>query len=371
MSELSAVRPLPSEGLGSALQDVTVVTLPGRSADFCAYLLAHFGAVVTKVRVPGGEDPTGDFALAYDRGSTVLDLDPVADSARIASLIAGADVVVSDGTVDEPPVSRKRIADLNGSGVRAHITNFGASGPSAGMRGGDLIATAASGFLFLTGAPGERPVRMGAEQAAKLGGAEAAAGILIALHERARSGLGQEVDVATRDAMIRATINALPKYRYEGRVQSRVGDHWGVREKPLKSLWRCADGWASFVRRGGALGGRVNASCIDWMEESGIDVGELKDVQWDVMDLGNPQHRALLDQLDILFEGFLASHTTEELFHEGLRRGITIAPVRTLDDVLAENQFAARDYWDEVHVAGQQMRVPAFIVKDSGPKARG
>lgn len=354
------------EGLSSALDDIVVVALPGRASDFAGYLLAHLGAAVTKVHFPDMAERPASFALAYDRGSTVQHLDPAAESgaSQLLDLVRAADVIITDATVDSPALSREQIRAANFDVIHAEISTFGSFGPAAGVRGGDLLATAASGFLHLTGAPGQTPVRMGADQAAKLAGAEANAAIMIALMHRDAVRVGQHLDVSMRDGMIRATVNAIPKYRYEQSVQQRTGDHWGIREKPLKSLWRCRDGWVSFVRRGGALGGRVNHSCVSWMAEHGVDVEDLASVDWDAMDLGNDEDRARLDRLDELFEAFLEGQDTEGAFHEGLRRGMTIAPVRTLDDVLAEPQFVERSYWAEHVVAGRALRVPAFIVKD-------
>lgn len=355
-------------GLATALDGVIVVALPGRAADFAGYLLTHLGADVTKVHVPGVAARPASFALAYDRGSRIVALDPSVPTelAEMLDLVARADIVITDATVAAPALSRDEIRDLNPAVIHAEISTFGASGPAAGVRGGDLLATAASGFLHLTGTPGETPVRMGADQAAKLAGAEANAAILIALLHRDSTGRGQHLDVSMRDGMIRATVNAIPKYRYENAVQQRTGDHWGVREKPLKSLWRCQDGWVSFVRRGGALGGRVNYACVAWMAESGFDVDDLAGLDWDAMDLGDAGDRARIDKLDELFGAFLEGQVTEEVFHEGLRRGMTIAPVRTLDDVLREEQFAARSYWTEDDVDGRAVMVPAFVVKDRG-----
>lgn len=357
--------------LSEALADVVVLTLPGRAADFAGYLLAHLGARVVKVDLPGTPERSVSFALAYDRGTERVLIDPAepVDAARLEELVRSSDVVITDATVAEPALSRDRIRTLHPAALHAEISTFGASGPGAGVRGGDLLATAASGFLHLTGAPGEPPVRMGADQAAKLAGAEANAAIMIALMHRDRTGIGQHLDVSMRDAMIRATVNAIPKYRYEGAVQQRVGDHWGVREKPLKSLWRCRDGWVSFVRRGGALGGRVNHACVAWMAEHGMDVEDLASVDWDAMDLGSDADRARIDRLDELFEVFLAGQAAEDVFQEGLRRGMTIAPVRTLDDVLREPQFVERSYWAEQEVDGRSVRVPSFVVKDRGVRA--
>ena len=39
-----------------------------------------------------------------------------------------------------------------------------------------------------------------------------------------------------------------------------------------------------------------------------------------------------------------------ELFEGGIARGVTLAPVNTAADVLALEQLAVRDYWDDVRL---------------------
>lgn len=377
------------------LTDLEVLQFPGRAADFCGYVLGHLGARVVKLRTgnPAGsgdllpaEDAGNDadsFAVAYDEAKEIVEIDPGTDPGRteLEVLVAAADVVVTDAVSSgRPPMSHDRLVELNPTVIHADLSTWGSSGPKSGLPGGDLVATAQSGFLHLTGTPGQRPVRMGADQAVKLGGAEAAAAVTIALLHRDRTGCGQHIDVAVRDAMIRATVNAIPKYRYENVVQARVGDHWGIRDRPLKALWKCRDGWVSFVRRGGALGGRVNEACIEWMAEHGIDPGELGSVDWNRIDIGEPADRARIDELDGLFEGFLEARSAEEVFREGMERGMTLAPVRTLDEVLDEEQLSTRDYWRTGTAGGRDIRLPRFLVKtrvahdrtrDTGPATDG
>lgn len=359
-------------GLADALSGVTVVEFPGRSSAFAGYLLGQMGAHVIAVRTPTNAHDHSDFALAYDHGKQMIvvaseqyfDL----TSPELAAAVHTADIVITDSVeTGSEVISRERLHEKNSSVIHADISTFGRTGPKGARPGSDLIATAQSGFLHLTGTPGETPVRMGAEQAVKLGGAEAVSATMVALYTKERTGRGQHLDISVRDAMIRATVNAIPKAHYDGVVQQRTGDHWGVRDRPLKALWQCKDGWISFVRRGGALGGRVNESCIQWMNEAGIDTGDLSEVNWNLIDLGNDAHRQRIDQLDALFEGFLQGLDTQDVFEEGLLRGMTLAPVRDLSDVLAEPHLVGRDYWLERDIDGRIVRVPKFVVRTTTP----
>ena len=72
--------------------------------------------------------------------------------------------------------------------VHASITPFGRTGPKSHYAATDLTLTAASGFLFVSGATGETPLRMSIPQAHAHAGADAAVAILIALRARTRAG---------------------------------------------------------------------------------------------------------------------------------------------------------------------------------------
>lgn len=368
-------------GLDQALAGLHVLELAsGTAASFGGYVLAQYGAQVTKIEPLTGdpqrlEHPLVNTAdgvisasfLAHQRGksSRFLDLGSLEGRNELEQLLAEADVVISQGLpeIDGTVLEYERIRAINPRLIFTVITPFGLSGPYAGYQGGDLVAAAMSGFVYLTGEPNQQPVRMGSAQALKLAGAEAAAGTMVAVFERDRSDEGQQVDVAIRDAMIRATVNAVPRYEYEGVVQDRVGDHWGVRSRPLRALWACKDGWVSFVRRGGALGGRVNEQTVQWMEESGMAVSELHDISWDELDLGNEEHRAILDRLDVYFMEFLRERKVDEVFTEGLRRGITLAPVRRISQILDEQHLADRDFWTEQPLAASTAKMPGAFVR--------
>lgn len=352
--------------LPTALAGLKVLTFPGVAATFCGYLLSHLGAQVTSIQDPGVPESVR-FATAYRHNRVIMShvLPDSLNDGHLDELLRAADVVVTDSVISGTPlVHYEQLQQVNTQVIHADISTFGSSGPLAGTPGGDLVATAASGYLQLTGEPGKAPVRMGADQALKLGGAEAASGITIALHHRDRTGSGQFVDVAVRDAMVRATVNALPRYRYERQIQQRVGDHWGVRDRPLKALWECADGWLSFVRRGGILGGRVNQATVKWLKEYGFHTSDLEGVDWNAVDLDLAADRQRLDQLDELFAEFLKTQPTQQAFEEGLQRGITLAPVRTMADVLQEPQLTHRHYWTKHEQPGPtEVQVPGYIVK--------
>ena len=165
-------------------------------------VLADFGADVVKIEPPGG-DPWRSLAAApmWLRGKRSVELDIAAERERLEDLIRQADVVVS---TDSPAQARERRLDygsiraLNEAAVFCSITGFGPTGPYAEYPAYEALAAAKSGRMLafagqrLREGPGFAAVPVGAHGAAQ----GAVQGILAALIERQRCGLGQIVETS-------------------------------------------------------------------------------------------------------------------------------------------------------------------------------
>jgi len=68
---------------------------------------------------------------------------------------------------------------------------------------------------------------------------------------------------------------------------------------------------------------------------------------------------AQLEDVRAAVTAFTLRHRKMELFEGGMARGVTLAPVDTTADVLALEQLAVRDYWDQVRLpSGRALRAP-------------
>jgi crotonobetainyl-CoA:carnitine CoA-transferase CaiB-like acyl-CoA transferase len=76
------------------------------------------------------------------------------------------------------------------------ISGYGQTGPYRDKPGFGVVAEAMGGLRHLTGEPGRVPVRVGISIGDTLAALHGVIGILLALHERHRSGRGQVIDVA-------------------------------------------------------------------------------------------------------------------------------------------------------------------------------
>jgi len=213
-------------------------------------LLGDLGADVVKVEVPVTGDPFRAFQgglysphyQTYNRNkrSIALDTKQPADQAVMDELIAGADVYIQNfrpGVADKLGVGEKRLRALNPRLVYCSISGFGPSGPARDRPAYDTVAQAASGFLGLLVNP-ENPRVVGPAIADSLTGFYAAYGIMGALIERGRTGVGRTVEVSMLEAMAQFNLDAFTHF-------FQVNEVMGPYSRPRVSqsyVLECADG---------------------------------------------------------------------------------------------------------------------------------
>ena len=164
--------------------------------------LADFGADVVTVEPPGGSPLRTQPAFPFwGRGkrSVVLDLGAPDDAAAARSLAAHADVVIETfrpGVVERFGLGYDDLAPVNPRLVYASVTAFGRTGELANVKGYEGLVMARfgghDGMGVIIDRPG--PAFCAAPYTAWSGAHSALHGILAALIERERSGVGQRVD---------------------------------------------------------------------------------------------------------------------------------------------------------------------------------
>ncbi|WP_125955339.1 CaiB/BaiF CoA-transferase family protein [Novosphingobium sp. MD-1] len=170
----------------------------------CAMLLADLGADVLRIDRPNGNDQPNPVA---DRGRAILTLDIRSEAGRVKSLelIAQADVSIEGsrpGVMERLGLGPNDACSLNKRLIYARMTGWGQDGPLARMAGHDINYLALTSALAAVGKPGE-PATVPLNLIGDFGGGSVflAFGIMAALWERERSGLGQVVDAAIVDGV--------------------------------------------------------------------------------------------------------------------------------------------------------------------------
>jgi alpha-methylacyl-CoA racemase len=344
---------------GAALDGVRVLDLtrllPG---GFCSVLLADFGADVIKVEDTGmgdyvrwsapsyegvEESARSALFLALNRGkrSIRVDLKNEAGKDVLLRLVRDADVLIESfrpGVLDRLGVGYERLRGENPGLVYCAITGYGQDGPARDRAGHDLNYVGLNGILGLTGEVDGPPVQAGA-QIADLGGGAlmAAIGILLALRERERSGLGQFVDCSMFDgslswlAMVAAA--ALASGRGDRRGESVLAGSI-ICYRP----YRCADGHVTL----GALEPKFWAAFC-----RGVGREDLLDSAFEAP--GSQAHGELVE--------IFGSRTREEWVEFASEHDCCLEPVLELDEVLSSEIVRARQMVVELAQPGAERPV--------------
>ncbi|NIB43269.1 CoA transferase [Pseudomaricurvus alkylphenolicus] len=214
-------------------------------------LLADFGADVIKVERPGKGDDTRSWGppfmpaedgsdssesayfMAANRGkrSVCLDITTAEGQAAVRQLAGECDVVLENfkvGGAAKYGLDYDSLAKDNPGLIYCSITGFGQEGPYSHRPGYDFLVQAMGGLMSVTGEadgePGAGPQKVGVALTDIMTGLYATIGILTALAEREKSGLGQYVDLALLDVTAATLANQATNYLVGGMVPGRLGN---------------------------------------------------------------------------------------------------------------------------------------------------
>jgi crotonobetainyl-CoA:carnitine CoA-transferase CaiB-like acyl-CoA transferase len=367
-------RPAPLTGI--RVLDLTRVL----AGPWCTQNLADLGAEVVKIERPGAGDDTRGWGPPYlkdgqgrdtseaayylsanrNKFSVALDIATPRGAELVRRLAADSDILVENfkvGGLRKYGLDYQSLSAANPRLIYCSITGFGQTGPYASRAGYDFMIQGMGGLMSITGErddlPGGGPQKAGVAVADLMTGMYSAVGILAALHERDRSGLGQHLDMALLDCQVAMLANQNLNYMTSGKAPRRAGNaHQNL--VPYQ-VFAVSDGHMIV-----AVGndGQFRAYCRV------IGLPELAD---DPRFATNPQrviNREVL--VPILSERMLAGERDHWL--EQLERvGVPAGPINTLDQVYEDPQVLARGMrLDLPHPAAGTVPVAASPLRFSG-----
>ena len=206
---------------------------------YATMLLGDLGAQVVKVERPGvgddtrawgppwrGEQSTYFASVNRNKHSVTLDLADPEGRRRARALAERADVVVENfkpGGFDRMGLGYDALRETNPRLIYCSISGFGTKG-GADLPGYDLLVQAVGGLMSITGSSPDEPVKVGVALVDVLTGLHATVGIIAALHERQRSGVGQRVDVNLLSSLLSGLVNQSSGYVGAGFVPHIMGN---------------------------------------------------------------------------------------------------------------------------------------------------
>ena len=221
------------------LQGLKVIELGQLIAGpFAAKTLADFGADIIKIEPPGSGDPLRQWRLLKDgtsvwwqiqsrnKRSVALDLKEAQAQDIVRQLARDADVLIENfrpGAMESWGLGPADLQAINPRLIMLRISGYGQTGPYRDKPGFGVVAEAMSGLRHLTAEPGHVPVRVGVSIGDTLASLHGVIGILMALHERQKSGQGQVIDVALYEAVFNCMESLLPEYSAFGAIRQPAG----------------------------------------------------------------------------------------------------------------------------------------------------
>jgi len=184
---------------------------------FAAMTMADLGAHVIKVERPGSGDDTRAFppfkgeksayfaTLNHGKRSIALDLKVEADRVVFERLLARADVILENfrpGTMEKLGYGWEALHARYPRLIYGAVSGFGHTGPDALRPAYDMVVQARGGVMSITGEKDREPVRVGASIGDIVAGMFMLQGVLAALYDREKTGLGRKVDVAMLDGQL-------------------------------------------------------------------------------------------------------------------------------------------------------------------------
>ena len=208
---------------------------------YCGTLIADMGATVIKVENPIGGDDSRSMG-PFINGNSVyyanfnrsklgctLNLKTSEGKEIFKELVKKADIIIENyrpGTMEKLGLGYDELKKVNPAIIYGAVSGFGHTGPLSKRAGYDIIGQAMGGLMSTTGWPGGPATRSGTPLGDVLGGLNLAIGILAALVNREKTGLGEKVDVALVDSVASAMENITMIYQATGRIPQRIGNRY-------------------------------------------------------------------------------------------------------------------------------------------------
>lgn len=346
-------------------------------------ILADLGAEVVVIEPPGGaagrrmepfleNTPGLERSLTWQalnrnkRGIT-LNLDTLDGVDLLGSLSGKFDVLV-ESVPTAATLSFGERAALPSKSIHCLIHPFFRDGPKANYLQSDLILMAASGSMGMSGEPDRPPIAFPFPQAMMETGAEAAIAVLAALNARDEDGVGQRIRVSARLASMVSAFST-PVVAGSGNPEAtRSSGGAVIANVTVPNIFPCRDGYAVAVIAFGSAWGPMTNRLAAWAAEEGFLRSELGERDWSPFPVQVGTSNGAGEQLESLIagiQGLLSRKTKDELWAEGRRRSLLVAPVMDMADIDHSPQFSARGLWNDVDWESRSFRIPARFAQMS------
>lgn len=340
---------------------------------YCTTLMAAFGAKVIKIEGPGqgdigrlwgppfqGTDSAYFVGIHCGKQSLAVNLKSKEGLDICRDLASRSDILIENfrpGTMNRLGLDYASLSAVNPRLIYVSVSGYGQTGPRRDEPAMDLIIQSASGLMSITGTKDGEVVKTGHSVGDTTAGLFAMIGALLAVEARHRTGRGQFVDVSMIDALMSTMAPSFARFMATGNVPAPTGTLFEA-IVPYRN-YSCADREITI------------AVASDKLWESFCLAVERPDLANHPEYNSNPlrvRNRAVLEPvLEGMFRSRPAAHWLEVL----TREGVPCTLVRNLQEVIEDEQTAARNMTPVViHAEAGPVRVMGVPVQLSATPGR-
>lgn len=338
---------------------------------FAAKTLADFGADVIKIEPPtkpdgsGGGDPLRVWRLlkggtsvwwqvqSRNKRSLALDLRQPEAQAIVRQLATDCDVLIENfrpGAMEAWGLGPDALLAANPRLVVLRVSGYGQTGPYRDKPGFGLLGEAMGGIRHLSGEPDRVSVRVGVSLGDTLAALHGVIGILMALHERGKSGQGQVIDVALYEAVFNCMESLLPEYSAFGAVRGPAGS--ALPGIAPTNAYPCTDGYVLIGGNGDGIFKRLMGA-----------IGR-SDLGHDPALADNAGRVARVRELDTAIGAWTAQRSVADALLALDAAQVPAGRIYTVADIAADPHYAARGMLlPRPQPDGSDLLVPGIVPK--------
>ena len=315
----------------SALSGIKVLDLsrllPG---PYCSMILADHGAEVVAIEDRRFQADDLFFGDIYrNKKHMTLNLKSEQGQEIFSRLVATADVVIEGfrpGVVDKLGVGYTQLQKHYPSLIYCSISGYGQEGETAQQAGHDVNYLSRAGVLNQIGEANHPPVIPAIQIADIAGGAmNAVIGILLALHERGRSGLGQHIDISMTDGVL--SLLTLPHI-----LAKKTGQQQNRSASMLSHQYACYNSYETKDGRYIAIGAVENRFWQNLCKILGVE-------QYGSYQYDDEKRLQIIEHLRTLFKAEVLEHWENLL----ARADVCFSKIQTIEEVLIDPMFLSRE----------------------------
>jgi crotonobetainyl-CoA:carnitine CoA-transferase CaiB-like acyl-CoA transferase len=312
---------------------------------FCGAILGDMGAEVIKVEDtktgdelrtwPPHKEGVSPGFLVNNRNKRGIAVNMKAPEGVeiIRRLAADADVLIENfrtGAMEVFGLGYEKLAAMNPKLIYCSVSAFGRTGPRAQEAGYEALMQAFTGIMSITGEPDGPPVRCGVSVLDLMTGTLCALGVVCALYQRSRTGLGQRID-----GSLLASAVALMNFQAEGYLLAGVVPRALGSGAPGTSPYRnfrCADNQWVFI---------AGANDNLWKRLAGaIGLGSLAEDPRYATNMERVKNRVELEKIVQEAIGRFDRGPLLKILEEA---GVPATPVNRVDQALEDPQVKAQN----------------------------